>query len=152
MKKVNILIWDMMDVLRDGDVADEVYMKVCKECIEYNDIRFRIKNKINILSNSQLKEQKSYKINRLLIEIDSSISIKDCKNAIQYISLFYDEVIIIYNSDIIIELFDPTIIIIKQIDMDMDNTIDYKKKIVLYDLLKIYETFEIRESEIDRLL
>jgi hypothetical protein len=150
MKKVNILIWDMMDILRDGDVSDEVYMKVCKECIEYNDIRFRIKNKINILSKSELKEQKSYKINRLLIQIDSSISIEDCKKPVQYISFFYDEVIIIYNSDNDIQIFDPTIIIIKQ--MDTDNTIDYKKKIVLSNLLNIYETFEITESEIKRLL
>ena len=150
MKKVNTIIWDMMDILRDGNVSDEVYMKVCKECIEYNDIRFRIKNKINILSKSELKEQKSYKINRLLIEIDASISIEDCKKCIQYISFFYDEVIIIYNSYIDVQIFDSTIIIIKE--MNMDNTIDYKKKIVLLNLLNIYETFEITESEIERLL
>ena len=66
MKKVNLLIWDMMDVLRDGNVDEELYLKVCKECIEYNDIRFRVKNKINYVSNSLLKEQKSYKINRFI--------------------------------------------------------------------------------------
>jgi len=151
MKKVNTLIWDMMDILRDGDVSDEVYTKVCKECIEYNDIRFRIKNKINILSNSELKEQKSYKINRLIIEIDSSISIEKCKRHLQYISFFYDEVII-YNSELDDddELFDPTIIIKKQIDTD--NTINYKKKIVLSELSKINESFGINESEINRIL
>jgi hypothetical protein len=35
MKKVNLLIWDMMDILRDGDINENLYLKVCKECIEY---------------------------------------------------------------------------------------------------------------------
>lgn len=61
MKKVNLMIWNMMDVLRDGNVDDEEYLKVCKECVEYNDIRFRVKNKINYASKSSLKEQKATK-------------------------------------------------------------------------------------------
>ena len=48
MKKANAIIWDMMDVLRDGaiHVSSEEYLKTCRDCIEYNDIRFRIKNPI----------------------------------------------------------------------------------------------------------
>ena len=67
MKKVNLLIWDQMDILRDGNISDEDYTKLCRECIDSNDIRFRIKNKINLISNSEIKEQKSYKINRLFL-------------------------------------------------------------------------------------
>ena len=70
MKKINIIIWKQMDDLRDNATFDENYMKLCKECIDSNDIRFRIKNKINLISNSFLKEEKSYKINRLLIELN----------------------------------------------------------------------------------
>ena len=63
MKKVNLIIWKQMDTLRDNNtINDEDYFKLCKECIEYNDVRFRVKNKINSISNSSLKEQKSYKI------------------------------------------------------------------------------------------
>ena len=58
MKKINLLIWDQMDILRDGTLSNEDYMKLCKECIESNDIRFRIKNKINLISNSSIREQK----------------------------------------------------------------------------------------------
>ena len=76
MKKVNLLIWNMMDILRDGDISNEEYLKVCKECIEYNDIRFRVKNKINYVSESLLKEQKSYKVNRLLININNNMKLK----------------------------------------------------------------------------
>jgi hypothetical protein len=145
MKKVNVLIWDMMDILRDGNVLDDIYIPVCKKCIQYNDIRFRIKNKINIFSNSELKEQKSYKINRLLIDIDQSISIEPCIKAIKYISLFYDEVIIVYNSENKIDLSDPTILIKKT------DTSQYTKKIVLSNVTNIYEQFGIIESDIDLL-
>ena len=61
MKKINIIIWKQMDDLRDNATFDENYMKLCKECIDSNDIRFRIKNKINLISNSLLKEEKGYK-------------------------------------------------------------------------------------------
>ena len=54
MKKVNLLIWNMMDLLRDGNIDEDLYLTTCKECIEYNDIRFRVKNKINYVSNSVL--------------------------------------------------------------------------------------------------
>ena len=70
MKKVNKTIWDMMDILRDKQVDNNTYLTVCKDCIEYNDVRFRVKNKINNISKSILKEQKSYKINRLVIIIN----------------------------------------------------------------------------------
>ena len=69
MKKVNLLLWDMMDVLRDGNVTDDVYLRKCKECIELNDVRFRVKNKLNTVTGSFLKEQKSYSINRLVVTI-----------------------------------------------------------------------------------
>ena len=58
----------------DTEVMYEKRLKVCKECIEYNDIRFRVKNKINYVSNSLLKEQKSYKINRLIIVINKELN------------------------------------------------------------------------------
>ena len=39
MKKVNLLIWDMMDVLRDGSVGEELYLKICKECIKEDNVK-----------------------------------------------------------------------------------------------------------------
>lgn len=95
MKKVNLLIWDMMDSLRDGDIDENTYLKICKECIEYNDIRFRVKNKINSISKSFLKEQKSYKINRFVIKIEKYIDDNFVLlNIIKYFSFIYDEIII----------------------------------------------------------
>ena len=57
-----------MDRLRDKHITNDIYLKICKECIDMNDIRFRIKNKIYFISKSLLKEQKGYSINSLIIK------------------------------------------------------------------------------------
>ena len=131
MKKINLIIWHQMDVLRDGTTSDEDYMKLCKECIESNDIRFRIKNKINLISNSTLKEQKSYKVNRLVIHLNCEeeyfyLFIKPIK----YFSYIYDEIIILIQSS-------------KNIDkirnnFDYDNTIKYNVEIIGLDIKQVF--------------
>lgn len=95
MKKINLIIWEQMDKLRDGNLNDVEYTKLCRECIESNDIRFRIKNKINLISNSSIKEQKSYKINRLVVELKCDKNIMSLFiNPIKNLSVIYDEIII----------------------------------------------------------
>ena len=152
MKKVNLLIWDMMDLLRDGDLNESQYLKVCKECIEYNDIRFRVKNKINYVSLSLLKEQKSYKINRLLIIVNKDVI--ELSLFVKYFSFIYDEINIvsILNLDSLKETFhyDTTILF-----KPMTNSIhtDYKTKIVVeYDDTDIYKLFNISAEEIQKLI
>jgi hypothetical protein len=102
MKKANAIIWDMMDVLRDGAsrVSGEEYLKTCKDCIEFNDIRFRIKARINQASNSDLREQKSYKttVFKLVIiglhesHADVSTVQRILQRPMQYYGILYDEV------------------------------------------------------------
>lgn len=129
MKKINLIIWKQMDDLRDNPTFDENYMKLCKECIDSNDIRFRIKNKINLISKSLLKEEKSYKINRLLIELNCS---EECFclfiEPIKYFSYIYDEIIVnsSKNIDLIKEKF------------YYDNTIKYNIELTELDFKKIY--------------
>jgi hypothetical protein len=100
MKKANAIIWDMMDVLRDGAsrVSGEEYLKTCKDCIEFNDIRFRIKARINQASNSELREQKSYNatVFKLAIiglhESHADIVKNIMQRPLQYYGILYDEV------------------------------------------------------------
>ena len=129
MKKINIIIWKQMDDLRDNATFDENYMKLCKECIDSNDIRFRIKNKINLISNSFLKEEKGYKINRLFIELNCS---EECLylfiEPIKYFSFIYDEIIV--NSS-------KNIGLIKE-KFYYDNTIKYNIELIELDFKKIY--------------
>lgn len=100
LKKVNLEIWDCMEFLRDGNLNDNDYFVTNKKTILKNDVRFRIKNKINILSNSVFKEQKSYVVTKKIIDLKYTNVIFE-KN-IQYItecSLNYDEVVIFCNEN-----------------------------------------------------
>ena len=105
-----------MDLLRYGNIDEDLYLTTCKECIEYNDIRFRVKNKINYVSNSVLKEQKNYKINRLVILINNNNidNLENLLSIITYFSFIYDEITIVsdYNVDYLKQYFkcDNTII------------------------------------------
>ena len=158
MKKVNLLIWDMMDILRDGNVSEELYLKICKECIEYNDIRFRVKNKINFVSNSLLKEQKSYKINRLIIVINKNLDTsKILLNIIKYFSFIYDEINIVsdFNVDYLKTHFeyDNTIIFKSTVETEI---LEYKCKVIIedkeYSENETYNLFNITEKEIKKII
>ena len=153
------MIWNMMDVLRDGNVDNEEYLKVCKECVEYNDIRFRVKNKINYASKSLLKEQKSYKVNRLLIEMSCSIgNVEDFVRPIKYYSLFYDEIVIKHRDDSLLKpqfQYDPTIVFIANED-GLNCAKKSKKQFAfannVYDKDAINEIFELTEDAMNSIL
>ena len=120
MRKVNLAIWDYMDDLRDGTLSEDAYFRLCKKTIEYNDIRFRIKNKINNAAGSLLKEQKGYKVNSILIELNDSLtSITEFINPIRYYSCLYDQVVVVYKGSLdLASAFseDPTILVVPVVD------------------------------------
>ncbi len=151
MKKINLIIWEQMDLLRDGNIDDLEFMNLSRECIKSNDIRFRIKKKINLISNSTLKEQKSYKINSLVIEINCS-DITLLLNPIKYFSYVYDEIII--NSNHVDELkkffFYDTTIKYNQLNNKYTKKITFTKK--KYELNEIYEIMNINEEIINKYL
>jgi hypothetical protein len=94
LKKVNLEIWDLMDIIR-SPIDKEKYYLLCDITVNLNDSRFLVKKKINALSESNLKEQKGYKkrcIN-IAINADNNIFILFV-GAIRYYSLFYDEVFV----------------------------------------------------------
>ena len=93
LKKTNLYIWNLMDLLRDSVNIDDVeYTKLCKDTIIANDVRFRIKNKINILSNSHIKEQKGYKSLKILIDLTNYTDNNDLLiKPLYYYSILYDE-------------------------------------------------------------
>jgi hypothetical protein len=152
MKKVNLLLWDMMDILRDGTISDKLYLKICRETIIYNDIRFRIKNKINCMSNSVLKEQKGYKINRFVITQNNTQNTDNLIHIIKYFSFIYDE-IVIEHCDKLIEHFkyDETIFFTNNCE-----NMEYKKKVIIedknYSQEELYELFGVTYTEIKSIL
>jgi len=151
MKQINLDIWNMMDLLRDSDISNEDYLIKCKECIEANDIRFRIKNKINFVSNSILKEQKGYNILRIIFDINNYIiNSKDLYNIIKYYSFLYDELIILCsekNINIINDYFkyDPTIFILSEYNNQFKKIISFEQK----NLNELYEELNINDKIIN---
>lgn len=146
MKKANAIIWDMMDVLRDGasHVSGEEYLKMCKDCIEFNDIRFRIKARINQASNSELREQKSYKVTvfKLAImglhESHAPIVKNILQRPLQYYGILYDEVQIVETA----------------VDHDANTTLIFNNIVADETVLKqyIYGALNVSDAIMDRLL
>jgi hypothetical protein len=148
MKKANAIIWDMMDVLRDGAsrVSGEEYLKTCKDCIEFNDIRFRIKARINQASNSELREQKSYKTTVFKLRImgmpDSHADISNVqrilRRPLQYYGILYDEVQIVKTA----------------VDHDANATLIFNDIVADETVLKqyIYGALNVSDAIMDRLL
>lgn len=145
MKQINLDIWDMMDILRDSNVSNEDYLIKCKECVESNDIRFRIKNKINFVSNSLLKEQKGYNTLRIVLDVNNYvIEQKELYNLIKYYSFLYDELILLCKDDNV-DMFnnefeyDPTILIYSEYNGEYKKIISFSEKNIneIYNELNI---------------
>jgi hypothetical protein len=131
MKKINLIIWNQMDKLRDK-INETEYLKLCKESIESNDIRFRIKNKINLISNSLLKEQKSYKKNTLVIEINCNQELFHLFiKPIKHFSYIYDEIIIQSSKNI--DYIKNELLFDNTVKYNIDNDV-FSKKYMFNDM------------------
>jgi hypothetical protein len=152
LKKTNLYIWYLMDLLRDGvNINDLEYTKLCKDTIIANDVRFRIKNKINILSNSNIKEQKGYKTLKILIDLtEYKYNLDVLVKPLNYLSILYDEIYVKSINKPLIEFlkneFNNTIHII---DVTNTNT-DYLKIFFIYDSCNINKELKITDDEINK--
>ena len=147
MKKANAIIWDMMDVLRDGAnrISGEEYLKTCKDCIEFNDIRFRIKARINQASNSELREQKSYTATVFKLRImgmpdsHADIAKRILQRPLQYYGILYDEVQMTADdngANVIVNLNDFSHLMTDEIQLKQ----------------RIYDALHVSDAIMDRLL
>ena len=131
LKKTNFYIWKLMDILRDNiEITDSKFLEVSRETIIGNDVRFRIKSKINNVINSYIKEEKGYKINRILIDISEyKVDLEIFIKPLYYFLINYDEVYIVTKN----------VEISKQINLEFNNQIiivdDYPNKL---NFIKIY--------------
>jgi len=63
LKEINEKLWDIEDKIRIKESKmefDYEFIELARSVYISNDIRFSIKNKINKLSNSTIREEKSY--------------------------------------------------------------------------------------------
>jgi hypothetical protein len=109
---VNEKIWDMTDVIKSITVEDSQFSHISNEIFEFNQKRFRIKNWFNLLSESNIKEQKSYACSHCKIIVDNEDIFFDKLNEINYLSVEYD--VLTFESPIISTIKDflkiPTIV------------------------------------------
>ena len=95
LMNINEKIWDMQDLFRETKDKEE-QNKLCVKIIEENDNRFRVKKKINNLTNSELKEQKGYSPKTAFVL--SHLGLGDnitFIGAVRYLSTCYDKVIVV---------------------------------------------------------
>jgi hypothetical protein len=155
LKKTNAYIWSLMDLLRDGlNIEDTEYTKLCKETVISNDVRFRIKNKINILSNSMLKEQKGYKCLKILFDLSNYKDKPDLLiNPLLYYSILYDEIYIkSENQNLINVINDEFNMSINIIDTNNVTNDTYEKIFHISDNCNINKELEITNEEISKYL
>jgi hypothetical protein len=112
LTNINKVIWNQMDEIKQ----DKIDNKLFTECILANDIRYRIKNKINLLSFSEFQEQKSYKKKSIGIDFDEYDS-PEVDIFIKKLSLLYD-IIYIKNKNLTNYVYDKTIIVVEDINID----------------------------------
>jgi len=87
---VNETIWDLTDNIKIL-TPDHVDFSQISYCIfELNQKRYRIKNWFNVLTNSNVKEQKSYNLTYCTVKIDSEDILFRKIKELNYLSLEYD--------------------------------------------------------------
>ena len=88
----NLQVWNSMDKVNATEMENRntiEFAKLAAKVYDYNDQRFRIKRLINTMSNSALKEQKSYGSKHVIVTVDN---VDVCIPVINYLSVRYDSI------------------------------------------------------------
>jgi hypothetical protein len=87
---VNEKIWDMTDIIKSITVDDPQFSPISNQIFEFNQKRFRIKNWFNLLTDSNIKEQKSYASSHCKIVVDDENVFFNKLPEINYLAIEYD--------------------------------------------------------------
>ena len=64
LSNVNLKLWDVEDQIREKELADDfdkIFIELARQVYRLNDIRAKTKKSINLILESELIEEKSYK-------------------------------------------------------------------------------------------
>lgn len=86
---VNGQIWDLTDVIKRMTPQDVAFASTSHQIFELNQKRFRIKNWFNLLTNSNIKEQKSYAATCCTLVVDEETFFNKLPE-IHYLAIEYD--------------------------------------------------------------
>lgn len=87
---INEKIWDMTNIIKSITVDDPQFSHISNQIFEFNQKRFRIKNWFNLLTDSNIKEQKSYASTHCKIVVDDENVFFNKMTEINYLSTQYD--------------------------------------------------------------
>ena len=92
---VNETIWDMTDTIKGMILENNEieFARISNEIFEFNQKRFRIKSFFNTLTNSLIKEQKSYALSYCKIIIPDETTFYNKLAEINYLSIEYDRIL-----------------------------------------------------------
>lgn len=85
---VNEKIWDLTDIVKTNP---DNYSEISKQIFDYNQKRFRLKHWFNLITNSNIKEQKSYALTQCSIVVDEDTYYSKLPQ-ICYLALDYDKI------------------------------------------------------------
>ena len=86
-------ILEITENVKQINIDNTHFAKLSNLIFEYNQKRFRIKNWFNLVTSSDIKEQKSYGLTECVIQIDCEETIYDKIAEINYLLLEYDLII-----------------------------------------------------------
>ena len=87
---VNTKIWNLTDVIKSITHSDSQFAHISNQIFEFNQKRFRIKNWFNLLTASNIKEQKSYALSNCRIVVESEDVFFNKLPEIYFLALEYD--------------------------------------------------------------
>jgi hypothetical protein len=87
---VNEKIWNMTDIIKSITIDDARFSQISNQIFEFNQKRFRVKNWFNLLTSSNIKEQKSYALSHCTIDIESEEVFFNKLAEIYFLALEYD--------------------------------------------------------------
>jgi hypothetical protein len=110
---INEEIWNMTDKIKSLPINNSEYSIISYSIFEFNQKRFRIKNMLNILTDSSIKERKSYNPSHCNIIVDNKDLLHNKIAEIIFLSIEYDYIsfkFLFPNNDINHDFFMPNII------------------------------------------
>ena len=91
---INQKIWDLTDIIKKMEKDNSEFSNISKQIFDNNQKRFRIKNWFNLLTYSEIKEQKSYDLTTCKIIIDEEETIYNKIAEINFLLLEYDIILV----------------------------------------------------------
>ena len=145
LKKTNLDIWNMLeDITQNKHNNTKLKYEIM---LHKNDIRFKIKDRINTIANSILKEKKGYYKNTIVINISDKLDFNLFIEPLKYYTFLFDKVIVNINKKVVFDNEFPVYFNKDCNDIKIDKILNFMND--KFTIKEIYELFDITEEITD---